>query len=191
MFLTFRRKVVPILRTYPTVRIRHAGCSTGEEVYSMAILLKEENLYDRARIYATDISRDVLRRAKIGIFPLAAMQECRRLRTLTPWVMNQANFAHGGRSLEGQNCPADAGSSKMSLEERVSRIFFVQAAIRAFSHLSLERREMRFELRAFLAAVLKTPPRSMKPIFFSRTMLMWRVRLLRRDFLLSLSTEVK
>lgn len=77
-FLTFRHKVVPLLRTYPTVRIWHAGCSTGEEVYSMAILLKEEDLYDRARIYATDISRDVLRRAKDGIFPLAAMQEYTR-----------------------------------------------------------------------------------------------------------------
>lgn len=77
-FLTFRRKVVPLLRTYPTVRIWHAGCSTGEEVYSMAILLKEEDLYDRARIYATDISRDVLRRARDGIFPLAAMQEYTR-----------------------------------------------------------------------------------------------------------------
>ena len=74
-YLTFRQKVVPILRTYPTVRIWHAGCSTGEEVYSMAILLQEEALYRKCVIYATDISRDVLRKAREGIFPLAAMQE--------------------------------------------------------------------------------------------------------------------
>jgi chemotaxis protein methyltransferase CheR len=74
-YLAFRRKIVPILRTYPFVRIWHAGCSTGEEVYSMAILLQEEGLYDRCRIYATDINETVLQRAKEGIFPLATMQE--------------------------------------------------------------------------------------------------------------------
>ncbi|MER3590389.1 MAG: chemotaxis protein CheR [Mastigocladus sp. ERB_26_1] len=74
-FLTFRKKVIPILRTYPFIRIWHAGCSTGEEVYSMAILLKEEGLYHRSRLYATDINETVLRKAKSGIFPLAMMQE--------------------------------------------------------------------------------------------------------------------
>jgi chemotaxis protein methyltransferase CheR len=74
-YLTFRRQVVPLLKTYPTVRIWHAGCSTGEEVYSLAILLQEEGLYRRCLIYATDISHEVLRQAKEGIFPLAAMQE--------------------------------------------------------------------------------------------------------------------
>jgi chemotaxis protein methyltransferase CheR len=74
-YLTFRRKVVPMLRTYPFVRIWHAGCSTGEEVYSMAILLHEEKLLDRCRIYATDINESVLQRAKDGIFPLHTMQE--------------------------------------------------------------------------------------------------------------------
>jgi chemotaxis protein methyltransferase CheR len=74
-YLTFRQKIVPILKTYPTVRIWHAGCSTGEEVYSMAILLQEEGLYRKSLIYATDISHEVLRKAKEGIFPLATMQE--------------------------------------------------------------------------------------------------------------------
>jgi len=74
-YLTFRKKVVPLLRTYPTVQIWIAGCSTGEEVYSLAILLQEERLYGRCRIYATDISSAVLRRARDGIFPLAAMRE--------------------------------------------------------------------------------------------------------------------
>ena len=74
-YLAFRQKVVPMLRTYPFVRIWHAGCSTGEEVYSMAILLQEEGLYDRCRIYATDINEAVLQKAKAGIFPIASMQE--------------------------------------------------------------------------------------------------------------------
>ena len=74
-YLTFRKKVVPMLKTYPTVQIWLAGCSTGEEVYSLAILLREERLYDKSRIYATDISHAVLRKARDGIFPMAVMRE--------------------------------------------------------------------------------------------------------------------
>jgi chemotaxis protein methyltransferase CheR len=74
-YKAFRTQVVPLLRTYPFIRVWHAGCSTGEEVYSMAILLQEEGLLDRARIYATDINEAVLRTAKAGIFPLEKMQE--------------------------------------------------------------------------------------------------------------------
>jgi chemotaxis protein methyltransferase CheR len=74
-FAALREKVVPILRTYPFVRIWNAGCATGEETYSLAILLREEGLADRARVYATDINDEVLRRAKEGIFPLDRMQD--------------------------------------------------------------------------------------------------------------------
>jgi chemotaxis protein methyltransferase CheR len=74
-YAVFRSHVVPILRTYPFIRVWHAGCATGEEVYSMAILLEEEGLLDRARIYATDINDVVLQQARAGIFPLARMQE--------------------------------------------------------------------------------------------------------------------
>src|SRR5437773_2747156 len=63
-YLAFREKVVPLLRTYPFTRIWVAGCSTGEEVYSLAILLREEELYDRTRIYATDINEIVLEQAR-------------------------------------------------------------------------------------------------------------------------------
>lgn len=63
-----REKVIPILRTYPYFKIWHAGCSTGEEVYSMAIVLKEEGLYDRVRIYATDFNQKALDQAREGIF---------------------------------------------------------------------------------------------------------------------------
>src|SRR5689334_16550275 len=74
-YVLFRERVVPLLQTYPFIRIWHAGCSTGEEVYSMAILLHEEGLYERCRIYATDISEAVLRQARGGIFRLDRIQE--------------------------------------------------------------------------------------------------------------------
>jgi chemotaxis protein methyltransferase CheR len=74
-YTAFRRKVVPMLRTYPFTRIWIAGCSTGEEVYSLAILLQEEDLYDRTRLYATDINEAVLERARGGVFPLDKMRE--------------------------------------------------------------------------------------------------------------------
>jgi chemotaxis protein methyltransferase CheR len=74
-YATFREKVAPMLHTYPFTRVWVAGCSTGEEVYSLAILLHEEGLYERTRIYATDINEAVLERARIGVFPLEKMQE--------------------------------------------------------------------------------------------------------------------
>jgi chemotaxis protein methyltransferase CheR len=74
-YVSFREKVVPLLRTYPFTRIWIAGCSTGEEVYSTAILLLEEGLYERTRIYATDINESVLERARAGVFPLDKMRE--------------------------------------------------------------------------------------------------------------------
>ncbi|MFC0390574.1 CheR family methyltransferase [Paenibacillus mendelii] len=78
VFRAFRKHVVPMLRTYPFIRIWHAGCSTGEEVYSMAILLKEEGLYDKTRIYATDMNERVLDLAKAGVFPIDRMQDFTR-----------------------------------------------------------------------------------------------------------------
>ncbi|MCO8168753.1 protein-glutamate O-methyltransferase CheR [Pseudomonas sp. 21LCFQ02] len=69
-FLAIRQEVVPLLRTYPSLKIWIAGCSTGEEVYSMAILLREEGLLERAIIYATDINPYSLDKAKQGIFSL-------------------------------------------------------------------------------------------------------------------------
>src|SRR5215207_8110413 len=74
-FASFRQHVVPSLRTYPFLRIWNAGCSTGEETYSLAILLREVGLYDRSRIYATDINDTVVGHAKAGAFPLDRMRE--------------------------------------------------------------------------------------------------------------------
>jgi chemotaxis protein methyltransferase CheR len=78
VFLAFREKIVPLLRTYPFLRLWIAGCSTGEEVYSIAIVLHETGLLSRCRIYATDMSDHALDTAKAGIFPIAAMQEYTR-----------------------------------------------------------------------------------------------------------------
>jgi chemotaxis protein methyltransferase CheR len=74
-YVAFREKVVPLLHTYPFTRLWVAGCSTGEEVYSLAILLEEEALYERTRIYATDINEAVLDRAREGVFPMTKMKE--------------------------------------------------------------------------------------------------------------------
>ena len=74
-YVSFAEHVVPQLRTYPFTRIWVAGCSTGEEVYSLAILLAEHDLYDRTRIYATDINQLVLEQAREGVYPLDRMQE--------------------------------------------------------------------------------------------------------------------
>lgn len=69
-YLFIRKKIIEILKTYPFIKIWHAGCSTGEEVYSFAILLKEEGLYDRATIFATDFNDAALEIAKEGIYSL-------------------------------------------------------------------------------------------------------------------------
>lgn len=74
-FLAFRQHAVPLLRTYPFIRVWQAGCSLGEEAYSLAILLEEEGLYERSLIYATDINEATLRRAREGIYPADAMQK--------------------------------------------------------------------------------------------------------------------
>jgi chemotaxis protein methyltransferase CheR len=74
-YVKVRANLLKWLRTYPFIRIWHAGCSTGEEVYSMAILLHEENLYSRSRIYATDIQEKVLTAARQGRFPADRIPE--------------------------------------------------------------------------------------------------------------------
>lgn len=77
-FKAIREMVVPYLKTYPFVKIWLAGCSTGEEAYSMAILLLEEGLKGRFRIYATDINEEVIRKAQDGIYPLQELQHFTR-----------------------------------------------------------------------------------------------------------------
>jgi chemotaxis protein methyltransferase CheR len=88
LYRSFRAQVVPLLRTYPQLKIWHAGCATGEEAYASAIVLTEEGLYDRSQIYATDLSAEVLADAQEGVYSMA------RFRTF------EANYrAAGGRAV--------------------------------------------------------------------------------------------
>jgi chemotaxis protein methyltransferase CheR len=68
VYRALRERVAPVLRTYPTLKVWHAGCSAGEEVYATAILLEEEDLYERSQIYATDLSSKALELAKEGVY---------------------------------------------------------------------------------------------------------------------------
>jgi len=74
-YAVFRQRAVPMFRTFPSLRFWVAGCATGEEVYSLAILLHEEGLYERCRIYATDLNETMLANAREGRFRLSAMDE--------------------------------------------------------------------------------------------------------------------
>jgi chemotaxis protein methyltransferase CheR len=74
-FLAVRRQVIPLLATYPSIKVWVAGCSTGEEAYSFAILLAEAGLLERTRIYATDINDESLRKAQSGVFALERMKQ--------------------------------------------------------------------------------------------------------------------
>jgi chemotaxis protein methyltransferase CheR len=74
-YVSLRENVIPVLKTYPFIKIWHAGCATGEEAYSMAIVMHEEGLYDRTTIYATDFNQRVLNQAKEGIFSNKMMKK--------------------------------------------------------------------------------------------------------------------
>lgn len=74
-YRTLREEVLPVLATHPLIRIWHAGCATGEEVYSMAIMLKEANLLHKSLLYATDINPNALSKLKTGIFSAAPMRQ--------------------------------------------------------------------------------------------------------------------
>ena len=77
-YQTIRQVVVPHLKTYPFINVWHAGCSAGQEVYSMCILLAEEGMADRAQFYATDFNELIIEQAKSGIYPLE------EIKTYTP-----------------------------------------------------------------------------------------------------------
>ncbi len=109
-FKEVRDQVVPTLNTYPFLKIWHAGCSTGEEVYSMAILLKEENLYKRTQLYATDFNPNVLSRAKEAIYPAGQMKD------------NTRNYIKaGGKSsfADYYNARYDSAIIKKSLKDNI------------------------------------------------------------------------
>lgn len=127
-YVALREKVVPVLRTYPFTRIWCAGCSTGEEVYSLAILLQEEGVYERTRIYATDINEQVLDQARAGVFPLDRMKQYTR------------NYQRaGGRRDFSEYYTAAYGAAQFS-RALVDNVVFAQhnlAADRAFNEFHL------------------------------------------------------
>ena len=117
-YVAFREKVVPLLRTYPFTRIWVAGCSTGEEVYSLAILLREEGVYERTRIYATDINESVLERARSGVFPLDKMREYTQnyinaggQRAFSEYYVAKYDGAQFQRSISTTSSPTDPSTT--------------------------------------------------------------------------------
>ena len=111
-YQSFRTNVVPLLRTYPFIRVWNAGCSTGEEAYSFAILLKEEGLYDRARIYATDSNELVLQEARAGTFSLKKMRD---------YTSNY--IAGGGTRAFSEYYSIDSGSAAVDPDLRANIVF--------------------------------------------------------------------
>jgi chemotaxis protein methyltransferase CheR len=161
-----RHDIVPVLRTYSFLRFWVAGCSTGEEVYSLAILLQEEGLYPRCRIYATDLNEAVLAKAQSGIFPLAAMQEYTRNyqlagghRSFAEYYTADSNFAilrpelRANIVFAAHNLVGDASFNEFhgifcrnvmiyfnrTLQERVHRLFY--ESLLTFGYLGLGRSE--------------------------------------------------
>jgi chemotaxis protein methyltransferase CheR len=146
-----REEVVPVLRTYPSVRIWMVGCATGEEVYSLAILLEEENVLRHASIYATDLNEDTLAVAKVGAYPLEQVRsyETQYMRSggrasLSDYYTVSGRSARFSRSLQSSvtwarhNLVTDASFNdfhliicanvliyfRPSLQERAHRLFF-------------------------------------------------------------------
>lgn len=78
VYRALRQEVVPVLRTWPHIKVWHAGCATGEEVYSLAIVLREEGLYERATIYATDFNDEALERARAGVYEIGKLRDASR-----------------------------------------------------------------------------------------------------------------
>lgn len=165
-YLAFREKAIPLLGTYPYLRLWVAGCSTGEEVYSLAILLEEEGLYDRCRIYATDVSDAVLEKARSGIFPISFMQEYTRnyqraggQRSFAEYYTADADFAilrsslrrnvvFAAHNLVGDNCFNEFHVIfcrnvmiyfSRKLQERVHGLFY--DSLLTFGYLGLGRSE--------------------------------------------------
>jgi chemotaxis protein methyltransferase CheR len=112
-YRSLRERVLPVLRTYPEIKVWHAGCSSGEEVYALAILLVEEDLYERTQIYATDISAAALARAREGVYPEAQ------------WAAFENDYAaSGGRKSFGEYCRGAYGRIVVSEHLRNNVVFF-------------------------------------------------------------------
>lgn len=97
-FRCFGERVVPLLHTYPYPRLWVAGCSTGQEAFSLAIALREAGLYDRCRIYATDINEAVLEQARSGLLPLSSLDEYQQNYRAAGGVRELSDYYTRGKS---------------------------------------------------------------------------------------------
>lgn len=128
VYRAVRENVVPLLRTWPHFKVWHAGCATGEEVYSLAIVLKEEGAYDRATIYATDFNDEAIERAREGIYTVSKMQEATR------------NYQQAGGKesfSEYYHARYDAAAMAVSLKERITFANHNLAVDEAFGEMHL------------------------------------------------------
>jgi chemotaxis protein methyltransferase CheR len=101
-YLAFRKRVVPILKTYPQIKIWHAGCASGEEAYTTAIILLEERVLDRTQLYATDIDATAIARAQEAMYPesdVASFEENYFLAGGTGKLADHCTRAYGGIAL--------------------------------------------------------------------------------------------
>ena len=110
-YYCLRHKVLPKLRTYPYLNVWHAGCATGEEVYSLAIVLKEEGLYDKCQIYATDINDIALKKAKEGIY---------RASDMAKYTQNYQEAGGTGTFSDYYHAKYDGAKIKDSLKDKVT-----------------------------------------------------------------------
>jgi chemotaxis protein methyltransferase CheR len=116
-FRAIREQVVPILQTYPSIKVWVAGCSSGEELWSLAILFAEENIADRTVLYATDINADALRQAENGIYPLDRLAS-----------FSQNYLAAGGKRSLSDYYHAAYGAAKFS-QTLKSRVVFADHSL--------------------------------------------------------------
>jgi chemotaxis protein methyltransferase CheR len=112
-YRAFRARVLPVLRTYPQIKIWHAGCASGEEAYTSAILLSEEQLLERAQIYATDLSARAIERAREGVYSM----------TQSALFSENYTLAGGKRRFE-DHCSIAYGKFAISEPLRQSVVFF-------------------------------------------------------------------
>jgi chemotaxis protein methyltransferase CheR len=128
VYLALRRDVVPLLATYPSLKIWVAGCSTGEEAYSFAILLAEEGLLDRTLIYATDINDESLNRARSGIYPLDRIKQ---------FTLNHREAGGKGSLSDYYHAAHDSAVMAAQLRDHITFADHSLATDNAFSEMQL------------------------------------------------------
>ena len=128
VFLAIRREVVPLLATYPSLKVWVAGCSTGEEAFSYAILLAEEGLLERTLIYATDINDESLERARAGIYPLDRMRQ---------FTINHRQAGGKGSLSDYYHATADGAVMASALRSHITFADHSLATDSAFSEMQL------------------------------------------------------